>query len=678
MPKEQLKPDRFLDRTDAALITGILLVRLLASAWLLRSGFTVVSGDDFLRALIGQQWADSPFLLMRHTGAAAAMWMPMHFWLLGAATRITGELWASAIALSLIFTLISLGLLYMLAKSLGGRFSAVAASALAVLLPWDLWLGISAMPSSLFHAAILGGMLAMVSYEEGGRRAAGRVAIAASCFLASTMLRPEGWLFTVPFSGYVLWLALIHVAQRRWLLVSAALPWTFIASWFVFNQSLYGDPLHFLKLSREYFQFETAGVDSAWARLLQMPLLLLLLSPVAILLGAGGLFALCRGRTSAPWRCFLLLALSGFGMLVLATVAGMGTNTAPQRMVVPIVLLACIPAGFWLTHLSSSRRYGCAAAALLLTSCMALDWLRATNFNIQFAEDFRTGQLLRDLIDRGEIPAEQLICTEHELLLAAGRAPSSQNEQIDRACVDWALRAGSNHPRRFTTTLEDQFRRDPARRAERITEGIAAGKVGLILLSTPEGRAHLPAGFTLAGIVGKWQLYRPSAAASSQLHLAPPQLIQWVDAQSRISPSLVLRRFGVQKTPFPRMLFLEWDALTPPRDNWQVKLSYRNAVSGETVAKKLIKPFLGDLPATEWEPGRLLIQTILLPRDLKVPPGVYRLRIELAHASGLSDQLRYYDSPPLIIVESKRGALKAAASGQLKDVGLLARVLFSL
>ena len=120
------------------LLGAILLLKLIWQGVVLNHGFVSSSGDDFLRALVAYEWAKEPFFAATDFGFASVLWLPQHFWLVGAVLRIYPDLWLAPIMVSLFFAMASLFMLYQVTSYLFGEKIGLIAIILTGFLPWHI------------------------------------------------------------------------------------------------------------------------------------------------------------------------------------------------------------------------------------------------------------------------------------------------------------------------------------------------------------------------------------------------------------------------------------------------------------------------------------------------------------------------------------------------------------
>lgn len=243
----------------AHLWDGALLVatKVAISLGVVAGGFRAVSDDDYARIVLAQRFAEAPAL-----DPSGSSWLPLPFWLYGAAFALFGNGLEVARAVAVALGTVSVLLVWLAARVLGvGRLPALAAGLIAALFPYSAYLGAAAVPEAPASAAVVFGAATLAS---GFRwRLAGGALLAAAC--AS---RYEPWPAALVFS------ALTALDARRLreprLIAAAALASLFVAAWLAHGLFRHGDALFFVERVTSYRA--ALGPDSPFfERLLRTP-----------------------------------------------------------------------------------------------------------------------------------------------------------------------------------------------------------------------------------------------------------------------------------------------------------------------------------------------------------------------------------------------------------------------
>jgi hypothetical protein len=217
--------------------------KLVVSLAVLGAGFVAVSDDDYARIVIAQRFAETP-----HLDPSGTSWLPLPFWVYGAAFRLFGGSFVVARVTAVLVGIASMGLLLVAARWLGaGRFGAFAGALVGSLFPWSAWLGAAPLPEVPAAALSVLAMAALVR-EEPRVRTLGAAAIAASCFC-----RYEGWPVALAFAVVSLHDAARAAAPRRsGLLLASGLALLPIAAWLLHGVFIHGDATFFWKRVAAY------------------------------------------------------------------------------------------------------------------------------------------------------------------------------------------------------------------------------------------------------------------------------------------------------------------------------------------------------------------------------------------------------------------------------------------
>jgi hypothetical protein len=289
--------------------------------WAVRAGgFRAVSDDDFCRITIAQQFAADPRL--DPTGTS---WLPLPFWLLGAALTVTGRSLAAAFATAPV--LATLGLVPWLWAQRRPERRPLLALALALAVDWVAWLAATPVPEVMVAALVSAPFLA----DDDDTRWPYALAL-----FAATLARYEAW----PLAA--LWAALAVRREGRRALLPASLALAGPAAWVAWNRVAHGEALHFLARVRRYAEGhghpqEALEALAIYPRALvgdgRAILTLLALAAVALTLAPP------RTMTSRAARAGLA-AVALFAFLALGALRSGAHTHHPVRALVPLAFLA--------------------------------------------------------------------------------------------------------------------------------------------------------------------------------------------------------------------------------------------------------------------------------------------------------------------------------------------------
>jgi hypothetical protein len=353
------------DRLAVALVVALIVVRLVASAATLASGFRAVSDDDFARVVVAEEWAHAPRWDASHTS-----WLPAPFWIAGLAMKIAGRgldtARVTAVVLGVAATLVVLVAARWMGEARAPAFAgAVAASAFA----WSARLGVATVPE-LPTAALT--LLAMASLVGGDRIGARRL-LGGAALVIATLSRYEAWPVAAAFA-IVTSLDARDRAARPQLVAAAALAMLGPVAWLVTNGVEHGDALHFLARVAAYRQALGGAEPGSFARLAAYPVALVREAPeVAALLACGLALAAVTRRDGLrarlrPYARSALVALAQIALLALAMIKDGAPTHHPERAMLTTMLLAAAAGGAlaWDGVVAlADRRRGVAIAAAL-------------------------------------------------------------------------------------------------------------------------------------------------------------------------------------------------------------------------------------------------------------------------------------------------------------------------
>lgn len=223
---------------------GVGAAKLVVSFAVLAAGFVAVSDDDYARIVIAQRFAEAP-----HLDPSGTSWLPLPFWVYGAAFWLLGGSLAVARVVAVLVGIASMGLLMIAARWMGaGRFGAFAGALVAALFPWSAWLGAAPLPEVPAAALSVVGMAALAQNDL-RTRVLGGMAIAAACFC-----RYEGWPVALAFAAVSVHDALRSPSsrERSGLLAAGALAVAPIAAWLLHGVFIHGDATFFWKRVAAY------------------------------------------------------------------------------------------------------------------------------------------------------------------------------------------------------------------------------------------------------------------------------------------------------------------------------------------------------------------------------------------------------------------------------------------
>jgi hypothetical protein len=401
--------------TDALVLAA---VKLALGVWVLHAGFTHVSDDDYARTVIAEQFAHAPRL-----DPSGTSWLPAPFWIEGLAMMALGRSLAAARAVAMILGAASVAAPYVAMRVAGmRRAAAIAATAVAMTLPWNLWLGVATVPEGWAGALVAAAVLAMP--VERARP------WAAAALLVAALSRYEAWAACAVMAAFCVWKAARAgaTARRSTELACALVAVAGPAAWMLWNAHAHGSALHFVARVTSFRRAIGAADAPLVDKLLDYPLALASDAAVAALLGAIGVAGLLRPelRTRHAWPFVTAVAMLAF--LVWGDLHDGAPTHHAARALVAIWWILVAAGADTLASLFARERRGLAYATggLLAATTAATLLIHPSTPPGRDDADAREAQITRglDLRARRVQHADVTPCAfEHFAMIAAWGAP---------------------------------------------------------------------------------------------------------------------------------------------------------------------------------------------------------------------------------------------------------------
>ncbi len=404
---------------DAAVLCA---VKLAVGAWILRRGFTHISDDDYARTVIAEQFAHAPRL-----DPSGTSWLPLPFWMAGSAMWIGGRSLRVARVVAVSLGTMSVVAPYAAMRSVTvPRAVAAVATAAAMLLPWNAWLGVATVPEAWTGALIAAGAIAMGNVHA-------RPWAAAALGIAS-LSRYEAWpacAMLAAFSGS----NAARGERRRLETICALVAIAGPLAWMTWNAHAHGSALHFVARVRAFRQAIGAADIPLREKLLGYPSALARETPEAAALGvvgATGMLASSAVRARWGWAGAIGCAVMAF--LVWGDVHDGAPTHHPARalsglwwILVGMGIDTVFVFSRWWTRDRRPRQVGfsCAAAAAALAWCAKLPsrWDASPGRSESERREVQVARGL-DMRARGVGSASIAPCAfEHFALIAAWGTP---------------------------------------------------------------------------------------------------------------------------------------------------------------------------------------------------------------------------------------------------------------
>jgi hypothetical protein len=387
-------------------VGAVVLVRVGLSLVARQTGYLEYNADGYARIVHAAAWAAAPHL-------EVGVWLPLQFWLTGAALWLWPDLTVTPVALNFLASLASALLLAAIGRRLGGPATGWLTGLLAAAFPWSIWFGLSGLAEAPFAAAVAAAGLGLVAWLSGGEtyphpnplpqrgrgdgawsgeaaalgpaplapspaereRAGGEgdlprprspapLWLAGGALLVSTMLRYEGWFYSLALPLVVLPALAPAERWRPRLLVALALPFAFPAAWIAASALVNGDPFAFALMTSAITAAEgTHETLTPFERLIFYPVFVAGLAwpVVGLALAAAG-----WQRRQPGVAGYALWVLAELAILSLVTARFSGIGAGRDRYVMSNVVLLLPLAALLVTALWRRGAWGRLAAAAAL------------------------------------------------------------------------------------------------------------------------------------------------------------------------------------------------------------------------------------------------------------------------------------------------------------------------
>lgn len=278
-------------------LLAVALAKVLVSGAVLLGGFRALSDDDFARVVIAQRFAESPSL-----DPSGTSWLPLPFWVYGAALKLFGSTLGVARATAVVLGVAAALVLYGAARLLSfSPRAAVFGAILASLLPWNAFLGVATVPEAPSAALCVLAVASLVSTDDKLRL------LGAAALGMASASRYEPWAAAAVFSASTAADAVRRRSPALW--AAAALGALFPLLWLAHGVFRHGDALFFVQRVTAY-QSALGGVAPLAERVSRYPL--------ALFQAELELALLVLGACIAAWKLGLRSELARLGRPALA------------------------------------------------------------------------------------------------------------------------------------------------------------------------------------------------------------------------------------------------------------------------------------------------------------------------------------------------------------------------
>jgi hypothetical protein len=319
----------FLTKTSQTVAIDLALLVVAKAAlglFVLGSGFSHVSDDDYARVVIAQRFAHAPLL-----DPSGTSWLPFPFWVTGGAMLLFGRSLETARGVAFVLGALSVVPPYLaLRAAFVARAPALVGVVLAACVPWNAWLAVATVPEALTASLVAAGAIAV--FAERWRP------LAAAGLLAASLSRYEAWPVCAIFAIACAWSAR-HRAHRARNVIAAAIALAGPLAWMAWNAHAHGSATHFLARVSAFRQATGAANIPLEAKWLGYPRALADCAPDVAGLAAIGLLGLRDRVARARWTLPLLMGAALFAFLVYGDLHDGAPTHHPERALMPLVWL---------------------------------------------------------------------------------------------------------------------------------------------------------------------------------------------------------------------------------------------------------------------------------------------------------------------------------------------------
>jgi len=231
----------------------VILVILIAQVIVLYRGYVSASADEFSRILLAASWADSPYFIKSYVLDNTNAWQPWHFYLLGMAIKLfPGDLFITSRLVTMLFSFLSLGFLYLISRNLFNRWVGLIAVLIAGLMRTHINLSLTPMVDVIFITFLAGFLYYFLVWFD--KQSDTYLLLSALMLAFSSGLRYDSWFVVAIFSGLmgIYWIIRTRATRSLQLtyLLSAGIACTPVLIWLWGNYHYLGNPFQFLARHR--------------------------------------------------------------------------------------------------------------------------------------------------------------------------------------------------------------------------------------------------------------------------------------------------------------------------------------------------------------------------------------------------------------------------------------------
>ncbi|MBL8015780.1 MAG: glycosyltransferase family 39 protein [Ignavibacteria bacterium] len=393
-----------------AVISALILFKLIFQLIVIRSGLKWLTADDYSRTVISWDWLQAPRIY-------SGVWLSFHFWLNGIFIWIFRDLTLAPVILSTLFSVLTMVYLYLLLEKIFTKEIAVISCLIYAVFPFQVWLSTSAMPETPFFFFVTACFYYFIMWYRGLElRSPSHIylILAAVSLNFANALRYEGWFFTIAFVIMVLILSYKKFRFTRPMLINfgyAMISYITMIWWLWQNYHDYGDMFFFIKETTKIY----AGLSSAGfvQRSIQYPFFIFYIAPLTTVLGLWKIIRTVQNKRNgflgnfSLLRIFLLFNLIELVLLMFSGIVGSGgTNMISRYIVLNAILF--FPFAVW--QLADLRRYILLAGTAVL---IIVNVVWSFYYQDAYREDtFEVAGLTKKLIERNYLEPDDKIYFE--------------------------------------------------------------------------------------------------------------------------------------------------------------------------------------------------------------------------------------------------------------------------
>ncbi|UCD05648.1 MAG: glycosyltransferase family 39 protein, partial [candidate division WOR-3 bacterium] len=508
---------------------------------------------------------------------------------------ISNNLYVSSIVVNSAFSLLTIVMLYRLSKYLFNETVALLTVAIAVCLPWQVWLSLSGMAEPICHFFVVSGIYYCIRWIQEEERSS--LHLAAISFLVVTMLRAEAWILPPAFCLLVL---VESVRKRHTISTSKveiacalAIPWIFVFLFFFESFMVTGKIIDKSNKMVESYLSLGGALAPLHLRLVRYPAYLFLVSPLISILSVFGIAQQLRNTDNRKSRYYLYFILFYFfGLVGNSTVTGADPTAAPLRVIVicALLLIPVVVASVLRLMETGHKKLGYSFFVFVIV------WNTIFCFSYDrgyFQDICRVGDYLDGLWQEKFLEESDTICFEQTF--------TKSHEH------DWvAVQVFSNRPdnciiERFDASENSIFLLD---NREFIGEA-RARKARIVIVNSPELIRKFNEELTFLRFIGDYALFSidaipPNVAAGA---------VKSGDIAERLNINfdnkLQLVGYTIPKVLFPYHVTLYWMPLNNMETDYTVFMEFERSSGGKRLERTVhFQKAIGK--KSRWKPGQLI------------------------------------------------------------------------